>query len=185
MPRYSYALLDKEDTGFVYVLLFFNFSRAKSPVFNARRYTSADEMSVVVASRQCVQVCCMRGLQLWQSQDVQASAQGVPPSTIPDSVDDESFCMMANRVAFESALGSAAAATAARFKQWGQPAAVGNDTAVDVSACVVRSVGCNLRFLTVFLLSPQNGKAADGGLSKWYGESLVYDTSGDVLRCDV
>ena len=31
----------------------------------------------------------------------------------------------------------------------------------------------------------QNGKAVDGGLSKWYGEALDYDTSGDVLRCVV
>ena len=184
MPRYSYALLDKEDTGFVYVLLFSTF-RARHCQCSTPAGTRQPMKCLLLLRRgsACRCVAC-RGLQLWQSQDVQASAQGVSPSTIPDSVDDESFCMMANRVAFESAIGSAAAATAARFKQWGQPAAVGNDTAVDVSACVVRSAGCNLRFLTVFLLSPQNGKAADGGLSKWYGESLVYDTSGDVLRCD-
>ncbi len=66
--------------------------------------------------------------------DLQAAAQGVPPSTIPDSVDDDSFCMMANDAAFENALQRAAAATAARFKRWGQPAAAANDTAVGVSA---------------------------------------------------
>lgn len=61
MPQCSYSLLDKEDTGFVYVLLSANVSSAKLPVLNACRYTSADEMSVVVASRQCLQVCRMRG----------------------------------------------------------------------------------------------------------------------------
>jgi hypothetical protein len=29
----------------------------------------------------------------------------------------------------------------------------------------------------------QNGKAADGGLVKWFGETLGYDSSGDTLRC--
>ena len=80
--------------------------------------------------------------------------------------------MMANDAAFESALGSAAAATAARFKQWGQPVATGNDTAVDVSACIVHSVVCHLRVLTILLLSLRTGKRQMEGFQNGLGNLL-------------
>ncbi len=123
---------------------------------DTRSYTSADQLSIVVASRQCLQVltqpsqthrnslerfsrsfppffCARKFVASKRSQQPQAAALDEQPSTIPDAVDAVSFCMMTNAAAVEAAVESAAAASAARFKEWGQPFSWANDTAVDVS----------------------------------------------------